>query len=211
MSDLSTYGREPSDTAIDTSYNKDANSAMGRLLHPEKLQGGQVDAHVTEIKHSPKHRTRSSASWRQPFFMVLCLLCGCITAVGHHFYYRSLDGTTASSTTTQQWAIRIGTAFAILTQACFKATAVMACIQYGWKIVRAEVLTVKALDKLFDLTVDPFSLLSVELLSKSVPLPMLAALVWCVDLHQLGLLYIEYTDIHGSGSCRSPRSYLLAL
>lgn len=64
MSNSSTYGREPQDMAIDTSYNKDANSAMGRLLHPEKQQGGQVDAHVTEIKHSPQHQTRHSSTLR---------------------------------------------------------------------------------------------------------------------------------------------------
>ena len=180
MSRLPAYGRELQDMAIDTSYNKDTTFATGRLLRPEKPLGGQIDAQVTEIRRSPRPRGNSATFWRLPTIMLLCLVCGCVAAVGHHFYFRSLDGTTVKSTTTQQWAIRIGTAFAIFTQTCFKATAVIACVQYGWKIMRGKVLTVKAIDKLFDLAFDPFSLFSIELLSKSVTLVVLAVFLWYV-------------------------------
>lgn len=166
------------DMAIDTAYSRDANIASGGLLTSEKTKGHYIDAHTTEVGVALGPQQGRYAFWEQPALMILCLTCGCVSAAGHHFYYRSLEGTTVSSTTTQQWAIRFGTAFAIFTQACFKATAVIACIQYGWRVIRAKVLTVKAIDKLFDLTVDPFSLFSIELFSNSVPLIVLAACVW---------------------------------
>lgn len=203
MSGLPAYGRELQDIAIDTSYNKDAICATGRLLTPEKPLRGQIDAHVTEIRHSPRPRGNSANFWRLPTIMLMCLLCGCAAAVGHHFYFQSLDSTTVKSTTTQQWAIRIGTAFAIFTQTCFKATTGIACIQYGWKVMRGKVLTVKAIDKLFDLTFDPFSLFSIELLSKSVALVVLAAFVWYVGSQFIDwtTILLEYADNRCLGSC----------
>lgn len=123
-------------------------------------------------------RGQTSVYWQQPTLMVLSLVCGVVLAVSHHFYYSSLHDTAASSTSTQQWAIRFGTAFAILTQACFKATVVIACVQFGWKIVHSHTLSIESLNQLFDLTNDPFSLFSIELLSKATALLVLALSVW---------------------------------
>lgn len=44
--------------------------------------------------------------WLYPTAMGVSLLAGLIFAIGHHFFYRWLDGQIVGSTSKQQWSLR---------------------------------------------------------------------------------------------------------
>jgi hypothetical protein len=122
--------------------------------------------------------------------MVVFAICGAVLAVGHHVYYRSLDGKIASTAKTQQWPIRFGTAFAFLTVLLLKRPVVTACTQYTWVILRHRSVAIKGIDKLFSITSDPTSLWSFELAKKAKVVLVLATLSWYVRVFYMSLLSI---------------------
>jgi len=82
---------------------------------------------------------------------------GIALAIGHHFYYLSLDGTLTGSSTRQQWATRFGTAMSFLVIALVKTANDAAYTQYIWTLVRRKSFSIGTLDKLFALTSDPLA------------------------------------------------------
>lgn len=44
--------------------------------------------------------------WVSPTIMVVSLLCGVALTVGHHAYYKTLDGQEVGSSNSQQWSLR---------------------------------------------------------------------------------------------------------
>jgi hypothetical protein len=80
-------------------------------------------------------------NWRKPMFIWTLLFGGLILALGHHFYYLSLNGTRAGDAAKQAWPIRFGTAFAFLVTSCLQACTATAIGQHVWSIVRRKSLT----------------------------------------------------------------------
>jgi hypothetical protein len=119
-----------------------------------------------------------SIHWKTPTFMVALLLAGVGFGLGHHFYYASLDGTTAGSPSRQQWATRFGTAFSFLVVAVLKTASDAAYSQYIWTLVRRKSFSLKVLDKMFSLTMDPLGFLSLHLLKHAKIGVLLALISW---------------------------------
>jgi hypothetical protein len=69
------------------------------------------------------HRQESS-------YVVVCFLISIALALGQHFYYQSLDGSSAGSTSRQQWALTFGTSFSYLTVHLLAAATLVAYSQY---------------------------------------------------------------------------------
>jgi hypothetical protein len=129
----------------------------------------------------PNQGLQKYAKWgvtwhRQPMYMLLFALTGVLLALGHHFFYKSLNGTLSGSDRQQQWAHTFGNAFAILVVTTLAAANKAAYHQYFWTIVRGKCFTLGALDKLFSLTSDPLGFFSWELF-KSAPVAVALALV----------------------------------
>jgi hypothetical protein len=83
--------------------------------------------------------------------MIICFVLGLGLAIGHHFYYYSLDNTTVGSQTQQAWALRIGTGLAFLTKT-FLVTAVgFALVQNFWWILRIKPVRLSTLDSMWDI------------------------------------------------------------
>ncbi|KAF8858770.1 hypothetical protein BDZ45DRAFT_673706 [Acephala macrosclerotiorum] len=78
---------------------------------------------------SLRELSRSGIYWRQPAVMILSGVLGILLSIGHHIYYSKLHGTLASTPDKQQWPIRFGTAFSILTMICFSVAISEACTQ----------------------------------------------------------------------------------
>ena len=107
-----------------------------------------------------KKYIRWGVTWKTPLLMVLWTLAGFGWAVGHHLYFRSLDGTKAGSSSQQHWAVNFGTALAFLVVASLRAACDIVYQQYIWTLFKRKSLSLDALDKLFSATADPTALVS---------------------------------------------------
>ena len=116
--------------------------------------------------------------WNQAGYMFTLALSGAALAISHHVYYSKLDGTPVASGVHQQWAIRFGTAFSFLVKSCLQASAVLACGQCAWKVLRSKSLTMGGIDNIFALTSTPFSFLQWELYKEARPVLLVALLTW---------------------------------
>lgn len=116
--------------------------------------------------------------WQQPSYVLFCTFSGIALALGHHFYYRSLDGTIAGSARRQQWAITFGTTFAFLVVHLLAAATVIAHSQYIWSMVRRRGYTLETLDNLFTMTSDPRAFFNLEILKHGQIAVLLALISW---------------------------------
>lgn len=112
--------------------------------------------------------------------MVLLFIAGIAFAVGHHIFYHSLDGTLVTSTSQQEWTIRIGTGLAFLVKAALAASVGVAFTQYLWTIARTEAMAVGSIDAMFSMTKNPLAFINFEVLWKAKLLVLLALASWQV-------------------------------
>lgn len=115
---------------------------------------------------------------RTPSLIVLWALVGFGWAIGHHFYYQSLDGTKAGSSSRQSWAVRFGTAFAFLVVASLRAACDIAYKQYIWTLFKRKAFSLDTLDKLFSVTSDPTAFVSWEFIRYAKIAFLVAIVCW---------------------------------
>lgn len=118
--------------------------------------------------------------WRAPVLMVFLFVAGIAFAVGHHIFYHSLDGTLVTSTSQQEWTIRIGTGLAFLVKAALAASVGVAFTQYLWTVARTEAMAVGSIDAMFSMTKNPLAFINFEVLWKAKLLVLLALASWRV-------------------------------
>lgn len=113
--------------------------------------------------------------------MVCVFLCGVGFAVGHHEYYKSLDGEPADD---QLMKIRYGTALAFLTKAALAGSVVVAFRQRVWHTVRNKAIKMHGLDALFAIVEDPTWFFKPdsgrEIMTKAKLATVMAAATWYV-------------------------------
>jgi hypothetical protein len=68
------------------------------LLHKHKL--------LQKFGSNDGAGNKNYIHWLYPTFMAVSFLAGLILAVGHHIYYRWLDGQPVGSVARQQWSLR---------------------------------------------------------------------------------------------------------
>ncbi|OAA59889.1 hypothetical protein SPI_06087 [Niveomyces insectorum RCEF 264] len=158
-----------------------------------------------------RSRTPKSIAWRYPALAVGLFVASLLFAVGHDLYYKSLDGkladgddpSTTSSTTTptstsgsmfrligsapfsstsQTWAIRIGTGLAILHKTALVAVVGMVGAQQVWVTLRRKAMTIGGIDSLFSVLDNPLALWSRDLLAHAKMLVLLAMVAWLLPL-----------------------------
>lgn len=141
----------------------------------------RVHQQVDEIDNtSPQQTEAGTLHWKAPVAMVAYLLFGIGFALGHHFYWNSLDGTLVPSDTDQEWSSRAGIAAAFLAQSALCLAVGAAYTQRIWVTVKQKPMTLSGLDKVFSLQSDIFSFLSTEVLSKATFLCLLGLCAWFV-------------------------------
>lgn len=119
-----------------------------------------------------------SSPWVATYSMYFFLVVGACFAIGHHFFYASLDGDMVED---QLRMLRWGTALAFASKASLTAAVLSAFDQQVWATVRSRFLTVVALDSMFAATENPLDLLNVELLAKAKMAVAMALFGWYVD------------------------------
>lgn len=118
--------------------------------------------------------------WRAPVLIVGYLALGVGFALGHHFYWMSLDGTVVDSETDQEWAKRYGIAFAFLAQSTMTLSVGVAYTQRVWVTVKKNSMTLRSLDRVFSLQDDIFAFFSREIVKKAKVLSLLGICAWYV-------------------------------
>ena len=113
--------------------------------------------------------------WRPAWIMYVFFICGFAFAVGHHLFYRGLDGQPADD---QLAMLRYGTALAFATKACLVSAVIVAYRQRIWMTVQSKMLSVSALDSLFAATEDLSALWNLEIYKRAKVAITLAILVW---------------------------------
>lgn len=147
------------------------------------LNGSQATGHNGQLSQNTQKTTTWKIHWRTPALILGLLALGIALALGHHFYYWSLNGTVVSSQTRQEWALRFGTAFASLTQSALVASTGVAYTQRLWVTVKKRAFHLKTLDNVFSLQTTIWSFFSWEVLSKAKILYLLGICIWYVRIY----------------------------
>ena len=131
--------------------------------------------------------------WQAPATIILALLFGLLFAVGHHLFYRNLDGRKVTSEdfsilgsdiSPQQLNVAIGTAFAFLVKASLVTAISTAYLQLLWRALlrSARGSTLGNLDTAFSGLNNIISLGQVWVWWRLPLLFALAVVAWCVKL-----------------------------
>ncbi|KAH3906885.1 hypothetical protein HBH56_198820 [Parastagonospora nodorum] len=90
--------------------------------------------------------------WTTPALIGILFISGVIAAVGHHLYYRHLNGQPAHD---QLKKIRYGTALAFFVKSTLVGTSIMCNRQRIWRTFRTKAMTIDGIDGLFSAPDDP--------------------------------------------------------
>ncbi len=104
-----------------------------------------VDRRAGEIAQWEVH-------WMTPTLIGLLFALGVAAAIGHHFFYDSLDRKPA---TQQLKMVRYGTALAFFVKSTLVGTTVICNRQRIWRTFRTRAMTIKGIDGLFSAAEDP--------------------------------------------------------
>jgi hypothetical protein len=90
--------------------------------------------------------------WTTPAIIGSLFVAGVAAAVGHHFFYTSLNGQSAED---QLKMIRWGTALAFFVKSTLVGCCIMCNRQRIWRTFRRKAMTINGIDGLFSATEDP--------------------------------------------------------
>ncbi|KAK4459662.1 hypothetical protein QBC42DRAFT_299192 [Cladorrhinum samala] len=140
-------------------------------------------------------RGRWGLHWQAPSTMVAFFIFGVTMAVGHHLFYKRLEGKLVVGTSSdwdleaflhgQEWKIRFGTALAFLTQSLFAKAIDQAFQQTVWVAARNKAITVDGLDAMFSAGSSLLSFSKLEFLRKATLGALLGLLKWLIPLSAL--------------------------
>ena len=191
-----------------------------------KISG--LDKHKLHISHARSMAGRlsletimtasKSIHWLAPTTIISSLILGALSAVGHHIFYRSLEGTVAqddnvnilgSRVSRQQLNIAGGTALAFLVKAALTTAVATAYIQLFWRAItrNARSASLETLDTVFSAFSNVFMLGKVWVWWRYPLLFSLAATAWSV----VTTLYrcFKHTDAFAGWYLSHPSLHLL--
>ena len=114
--------------------------------------------------------------------MVVSIVTAACFAIGHHFFYKSLQGqSTDQGSLSQNENIYIGTALAFFVKACLAAAVSAAYAQVLWRTLLRQSLRVDHIDALSMLATTPTAFDDVRLFQFPL-LVLLAVVAWCAAI-----------------------------
>ncbi|KAL4925510.1 uncharacterized protein BDV17DRAFT_183888 [Aspergillus undulatus] len=117
-----------------------------------------------------------------PTAMGVCWIIGLGLAIGHHFYYFSLDGTIVPGQSQQEWSLRVGTGMAFLTKTFLTTAVGIALVQNLWWILRLRPVRLSTLDSMWDVRGNIFSFLDLHIWLRGPNVAVLGLISWCIPL-----------------------------
>ncbi|KAL3478958.1 hypothetical protein BJX99DRAFT_93954 [Aspergillus californicus] len=134
------------------------------------------------VPDGKKAKKSDGIHWRMPTAMCSCWLLGIGLAIGHHFYYASLDGTLVGSQSQQEWSSRIGTGLAFLTKTFLTTAVGIACVQNLWWILRLKAVRLSTLDSMWDIRGSIFNFFDPHIWLRGPNVAILGLISWCIPL-----------------------------
>lgn len=122
--------------------------------------------------------------WAVPATLIGASIAGTAFAIGHHFYYSSLNGTKVHSTSEQRWALRIGTALAFLVKTFFTTSTAIAFVQQSYLTLSQSSATIGEVDNIFGILRDFGSFYDVALWFRHPLLLFPAIITWYGAPHE---------------------------
>ncbi|KAH7223096.1 hypothetical protein BKA60DRAFT_538538 [Fusarium oxysporum] len=130
--------------------------------------------------------------WQTAAKLLVFFSLGALSAVGHHFFYDSLNATTVttsddavSSWKTQGWLMRYGFGLTFIIKTLLVCTVAAAYKQRIWTHFRQTPYTVAGINAISDATTDVLSFASWVFLRRARIAVLLAALTWSIHLSAL--------------------------
>ncbi|KAF1966163.1 hypothetical protein BU23DRAFT_487420 [Bimuria novae-zelandiae CBS 107.79] len=140
--------------------------------------------------------------WITPALMIVLFVAGVGAALGHHFFYMSLEGEPA---TNQLTMVRYGTALAFFVKSALVGSVVMCYRQRIWHTFRTRALTIAGIDGLFSSTEDPAQFFyNLEMMSNAKIATIMALVSWLIPIASVlspASLTSEVTVLKNSTIC----------
>ncbi|KKK23717.1 hypothetical protein AOCH_006792 [Aspergillus ochraceoroseus] len=114
--------------------------------------------------------------------MVLCWIIGLALALGHHFYYYSLNDTIVGDQNRQAWSSRIGTGLAFLTKTFLTTAVGIACVQNLWWILRLTPMKLSTLDSMLDIRGSIFNFFDLHVWLRGPNVAILGLISWLIPI-----------------------------
>jgi hypothetical protein len=167
---------------------------------PSDSQDG-VDKGISELRPHSVVPPALSLSWRSFAIMFLLLIIGILAAVGQHLFYSYANGKLEEEfPISQDWVIRVGTAFAFLFQTVLVAAVGSAFTQRFWFAVRRESLAIGSIDAMFSVLGDPRQFFNTEFIFKTKLLFVFAVISYLLPVATI-LSPGALTGIHHLNIC----------
>ncbi|KAL1962141.1 hypothetical protein VTN77DRAFT_545 [Rasamsonia byssochlamydoides] len=154
--------------------------------------------------------------WTAPAQMLSALVLGAAFALGHHFFYHSLDGQPTPNTSydidgvslsRQQINVAAGTVFAFLVKALLGVAVSTACDQSMWKAIKARTTKIGVIDNLFAV-LSGFTVLNLQLWRRYPLTMLLASIFWVLPVASFftpATLTVHLVETSNSTSMRIPQ------
>ncbi|KAF2188127.1 hypothetical protein K469DRAFT_660660 [Zopfia rhizophila CBS 207.26] len=169
-------GRSASRAHTKQSIGAPSIHSMGSALNPYKTMDADtqalVDRRAGEIVQWHVH-------WSTPAIITALFVAGVMGAIGHHLFYRHLDGKPAED---QLKMIRYGTALAFFTKSTFVGTVILCYRQRIWHTFRKKAMTISAIDGLFSVTEDPSQFKNWEMIKNAKLATVMAVCSWLIPI-----------------------------
>ncbi|KAF2838471.1 hypothetical protein M501DRAFT_934460 [Patellaria atrata CBS 101060] len=157
-----------------------------------------------------KTKQSTSRKWSAIVISVSGVIGSCAFAIGHHIFYSTLNNTAVGSTERQQWALRIGTFFALAVGTCLRLAITSAYIQYIWLKFKNARVSLAHVDDAFNALSSILSLVNPQFFKK-LPLAALAGLI-CWYVHNIqpteALKSSERCQVHICDNTVSPSNFV---
>jgi hypothetical protein len=155
------------------------------VYHQDSTKLLQEQITTPEWQTRPR-QAKWGVNWRAPFKMLGLLVSGVGLALGHYFYYESLDGTIVIPPKSrydlddQEWHARFGTALAFWVKTCFAAAVAIAYKQSAWLSMRSKAHSISGLDSMFSGTTDILAYFSLDFMLHAKVAALIAGVTWYV-------------------------------
>ncbi|KAF1836652.1 hypothetical protein BDW02DRAFT_566744 [Decorospora gaudefroyi] len=148
------------------------------MLSPGNGQNAQASEKqpLTESTAQPSSKLSAIRKWSAVGISLSGFISSCAFAIGHHIFYSALHNTTVGSTARQEWAVRIGTLFAVLVGTSLCLAISSAYFQYLWHKLKSARVSLAHLDDAFDALSSIFTLVKPKFIKK-LPIAALASLI----------------------------------
>jgi len=168
---------DPDRSALLSLHRRDS----GRGITNEPAQNN-IELNSDPVERHPLEDVHWQSTSQATFLAMLALLIlGVLTAISHHLFYSYLNKR-PTDVIAQNWAIRIGTAFAYLFKMALVAAISVVYAQGFWFIVCRHAFEIGTLDDLFTLLTNPLRLFNRSLYRRASLLFGLALAAWLLPI-----------------------------